>query len=769
MNETRFYAYGLVIAVTLLLILTRRRWMNFSCVGAYTISFIMMSYIGLVLVAIGFEYQTRSANYVADHTPLRSIMIASLGFLAFHVGVRMSDLCWGRPKVHPNLCILPVTGNSDTGVRENLLLILTYSYLLIFLLLWYQEIVQLIRVLVGGSARDLLQYRLETTQFKPTLAVWLPYNFLPYVAFCGILVFLKKRTLATLFFVPAFIVAVWGKFALVHKEPLMILLIQCFIAWILLRAPHKRLAQLRPAKFSVMSAVWVLGIVFLVLSYLFMFTHDLRDVGGLPEQLSFASTMAWERLFARMPNGYLYIADTIPSVFPHYGFNNSLLWTKLFGGDYFDLNRVAYLTANPDREFGSIASDSLSNFYGGFGFAGLIVLSLLQGLLLAGIDRWISRQAATLGWLTLLIFLMVFSFYLTETTLFRALLGFGGVSFLVHALFLNKRHRPQTRARVDTETEVFAPDSAAEFAGSGSPPRVPELEPLSPVQLEFTLPETKERLPELGLVPLSAPRTGALTQPDDSQESSYESASMDRSPQIPRRDRRFRLQFFTASVLVAAGFLFYLYTHNSSIDVLEHYQNASKQASSTSPKFVEGNIAHQAPLQHDASDTLDADAEISTLGALTERTIADPQELPRAEADVLTGMQVSIEPPVNGLTSQPATEQQSARYTLVDTITDIRPLKEDTPESAILEQVRQLFQLNFDTAGLEQETRKWITVPKAEPSTPLVEVPDSQAVQPGDQTTHNDIEHNRTRLASEEVPAVQEPNVVRDETNTPSR
>ncbi len=432
--------------VAVLLTLTRRRWTSVSCVGAYVVSYLVMDYVGLVFLGCGYEFETRETPYVPEESLKLAILIASLGITFFLVGIRLTETLFGAPRIYSNHCILPVAADSPLGMRKRLVGGLALIYALIFLFLARHDLPAIFRFVLSADAYGLYQYRLDTVSQNLTLLVTVTYNLLPFAALCGIIIFWRQRSLSTWVFVPTFFLACLGKVILVHKEPLTVFVIQCCIVWFLLRANqgqndddvkfHRASTLVRGA-----AAVFV---TFAIMTLLMWKTHELDYFVASPiEEIKMSAKLVLERVFGRVSNGYIYIADMVPDRYPHYGFHNSLMWARAMGGEFVPINKEIFLDTHSNMWAGSISSDSLINYYGGFGMWGLIGFSTLQGMFLAGIDLWISRRPATLGWLVVLVFMMSFCFYLTETTLFGALMGFGGISFFIHAILINPLHPQQ--------------------------------------------------------------------------------------------------------------------------------------------------------------------------------------------------------------------------------------------------------------------------------------------------------------------------------------
>ena len=173
-----------------------------------------------------------------------------------------------------------------------------------------------------------------------------------------------------------------GRMILLQKWSLIlyILLSGCCIAFGLSR---KKLHKLRKLSLGlIFRLTGAVAFAFLILSGLYAWLYDTSRMTSAADVVELGLENAYVHLVLRGANCYVLVVKYVPEALPHYGFSNVDTLMKMIGRKPVEVNSIIYQFESSEAvqvEGGSIASDSIVNYYGGFGWAGLVILSFLQG------------------------------------------------------------------------------------------------------------------------------------------------------------------------------------------------------------------------------------------------------------------------------------------------------------------------------------------------------------------------------------------------------
>lgn len=216
-----------------------------------------------------------------------------------------------------------------------------------------------------------------------------------------------------------------------QKRPLLIYLITLLASEIMMKASAGALVgQIR--HFHVYSivklfwkriAVWFV-IIFLIACGFFFVSTNIRDFWLI-------TMLIFDRIIGRLALNPIFYVHYFPNVDPHYGLTNVGVLSSILGFEkYAD-------TVVTDRYFTNIANDSgsgaigaLLDFYGAFGWPGFVICCFGLGIILRLLDKWLLSMSPTILNKGLYLFMIVFTYYLSQASLFRSLSGYGGLTFL---------------------------------------------------------------------------------------------------------------------------------------------------------------------------------------------------------------------------------------------------------------------------------------------------------------------------------------------------
>ncbi len=158
--------------------------------------------------------------------------------------------------------------------------------------------------------------------------------------------------------------------------------------------------------------------------------------------------ISFTRIVGRLSWPSLWYAHYFPKIDEHYGISNIGLLAKICGYEpYYDTVDVFfYVTGNPS---GSGAICAIVDFYGGFGWLGCMVGGLLIGGFLAFMDIKIHGTNFKGAKILLTVFACVFAYYLSQSSIFRASLGYGGLFFIISWILLGACFRKKIQHQIN--------------------------------------------------------------------------------------------------------------------------------------------------------------------------------------------------------------------------------------------------------------------------------------------------------------------------------
>jgi len=164
--------------------------------------------------------------------------------------------------------------------------------------------------------------------------------------------------------------------------------------------------------------------VLLVAFYYFYTAH--RFENNVLVSIGLNAEAAFTRIFGRLSIPALMYTHYFPAVGEHYSFNNVGLFSTV---GQFSLYKDVELVANHFSlvgDQGTLAASTFFDFYGGFGFSGVILGGLFVGVLLFfAYTLMCMRQSKV--WLVFLASVLIINiYYLSQASLFRAMAGYGG-------------------------------------------------------------------------------------------------------------------------------------------------------------------------------------------------------------------------------------------------------------------------------------------------------------------------------------------------------
>lgn len=194
-----------------------------------------------------------------------------------------------------------------------------------------------------------------------------------------------------------------------------------------------------------------------LLMFLYYISTSVRDVAeNWLEAMNALFLISLTRIVGRLSVPAVWYAHYFPKIDDHYGISNVGLIAKVFGYEtYLDTREVYYyVTGDPN---GSGAICAIVDFYGGFGWLGCIAGSFLIGGLLAFIDAKIRDTNIKSVNVLFTVTACVFAYYLSQSSIFRASLGYGGLFFIICWILLGARFRNESQQSIHSGADTLIP------------------------------------------------------------------------------------------------------------------------------------------------------------------------------------------------------------------------------------------------------------------------------------------------------------------------
>ena len=334
----------------------------------------------------------------------------------------------------------------DGEIKDNLsrvnFYVLTLSVLLFILIYLFIKrdvlIIGILDGLIGRQPDAILQSRSAiTSSYLYTILI---YNVLPFITIASFYMSLKRKVLLNkVFFLMLFAISFFLILSLFQKRPLIIFMLSLFISGFVFKENlfPKRVKKVKSKKGKKRKYIVYLSFLFVLLLVLY-YSATNYQFQNVFEAAAKLSEIVFTRVFGRLSVPAFCYVHYFPEVNDYYGFTNIGLLSKIFGFEHFPDTQVLFGHFSTVKVEGSLAINSVMDFYGAFGYFGMIFGNLFLGLLLAALDTFLDKLEKNSINLIFIVFCFVFAYYLSQASLPRALLGYGFAFFVLTWLFLLK-------------------------------------------------------------------------------------------------------------------------------------------------------------------------------------------------------------------------------------------------------------------------------------------------------------------------------------------
>ncbi|WP_133067196.1 O-antigen polymerase [Flagellimonas pacifica] len=338
---------------------------------------------------------------------------------------------------------------SDNLSNTNYYFITVLIVLFVFAYLFVNRDVVLTGIAQGMLGREpdaLLESRRGiTSNYLYTVIV---YNILPFLTIVSLYKSIKKSTLySRVSFLILFSISFFLILMLFQKRPLIIFMLSLLLAGYVFRGnliTKKTKTKVLSKRQKRRKYIIYLGFLFSLLLILY-YSATTYQFQNLFEAILKLSEIVLTRVFGRLSIPAFMYTHYFSEVGGHYGFTNIGMLSSVFGFEHFEDTKTLYTYFSRSDKDGSLAINSIMDFYGGFGYPGLLVGNVMLGFLLAVLERVLNTLEKNNINMVFTIFCFVFAYYLSQASLPRALMGYGFVFFILMWLMLQKRFKIKLR------------------------------------------------------------------------------------------------------------------------------------------------------------------------------------------------------------------------------------------------------------------------------------------------------------------------------------
>jgi hypothetical protein len=272
-----------------------------------------------------------------------------------------------------------------------------------------------------------------TSSYILTLIVYNIYPAATYACVVGYIVNKTKFWRNTM--VISVALALLALFLVFQKRPMIIYLIGIFFIFKFNQQSKNIKIQGFDFYRLIVDLRYIILMLFLLLIAFYYFYTNYRFENDFITSIMLNAEAAFTRIFGRLSIPALMYSQYYPKVDDFYSFSNVGLFSKVGGYVlYKDVVEVANHFSLTKGQ-GSLAASVFFDFYGGFGYLGVVLGGIVVGLFLLVGHLLIKIRQAPI-WRTFLASVLIINiFYLSQSSLFRSIAGYGGATYILFWLY----------------------------------------------------------------------------------------------------------------------------------------------------------------------------------------------------------------------------------------------------------------------------------------------------------------------------------------------
>ena len=295
---------------------------------------------------------------------------------------------------------------------------------------------------IGGLANSVAFRRDATTGYLRILFI---YNMLPAITVALFLFCIKKkRYYLWVVFIFFFLLTSSTLLLTFQKRPFLIFLGTLGLAWCLSDINWRQVKKIK-IRYLITKLKWIIVTLFAILFIFYFFYTGLRFSRSPFEILSNITSIIFSRVFGRLSIPAAMYVDYFPQHHPFYGLENVGLLTRLFELDIFLDSKIVFSHYTAVPVDGSLAASVFIDAYGQGGAFFPIIYGAILAIIILLLEITYVRSGFGVKKTFAFIASFIFLYYLSQASLFRSLLGYGGIFyFFAWFAFFKTHHSRKT-------------------------------------------------------------------------------------------------------------------------------------------------------------------------------------------------------------------------------------------------------------------------------------------------------------------------------------
>ncbi|WP_422475636.1 hypothetical protein [Endozoicomonas sp. ALB032] len=327
------------------------------------------------------------------------------------------------------------------NIRKYLFLFLSLLVVWCCFIFVVDNLLPMFQLLYASSNSDLssaLDMRVAAT--SNYFLILVVYNLAPALALVSLIVYRENKTIINGFVFYTLIFLVFLCLLLTfQKRPLIVFLGAVIVAFQLSSVNEINISSI--SYIHILRGIWkyILLLLLLLIGLYYFYTAYRFELDNSSMLIKLLEVVG-SRIFGRLSLPAAMYVDYFPRIDDFYGLSNVGLFSRIFDSELFrDTTRVFlyYSTSGLD---GSVAASVFIDAYGQGGWLFVLFYSLVVTFILNLLNLLFFKERNGLSKVLLFLFSCIFIYYLSQASLFRSMLGYGGIIyFLVWFVSLKRR------------------------------------------------------------------------------------------------------------------------------------------------------------------------------------------------------------------------------------------------------------------------------------------------------------------------------------------
>ena len=331
--------------------------------------------------------------------------------------------------------------NIITSINGPVLSFLTIVVLFscsVFIVANYLSMAHLISATDVSELSKSLEMRTEAT--SNYILVLIVYNLAPAVALAALVYYLKNRSfINAAVFVILFTLAFLSLLLTFQKRPLIVFLGGIVVVLLIYLNYDKNADNF--SLIHILRISWkYIAVLFLILLCLYYFYTGYRFENSIFTTIAKLLEIVVSRVLGRLSLPAAMYADYFPRVEEFYGLTNIGLLSSILDSHLFLDTKYVFTYYSDSSLSGNVAASVFIDAYGQGGFLSVLTYGFIVSLILVFVNNLFIRHSSSSA-SSILIFSYgcIFVYYLSQASLFRSLLGYGGIIYFFVWFFTIKR------------------------------------------------------------------------------------------------------------------------------------------------------------------------------------------------------------------------------------------------------------------------------------------------------------------------------------------